>query len=185
MLYNKTEEELNNRKMEYYKCDIYSLGMVLIKDCIGIKISQNISTTYALGNSRRKNDISSICEQLAMYMIKENPDDQPDTECLIKNPFFWKKATDYSSFLTNVKNYLKSGDLTEQRIKAIEQNAIAKLFTSKDKKKNDWLCYLEDNKDVSREIEKYLNENSKKKNSVFHLVQLILAIVSLIITNEY
>lgn len=172
-----TEKDLHNKSIEYHKCDIFSLGMVLIKDCIGIKIKQSTSTSRALGVSRSKNEISSACEQLASSMIGDRKN-RPDAEGVLKDPFFWKDANKFLSFLQEVDKCQRQ-NLDSKRRKAIESDAIVKLFTARDKSKTNWVDFLNDNSDISKEILKYVREKIMDTKSIFDLVNLILIIVSI------
>lgn len=113
-------------------------------------------------------------------MIEGLPKNRPDAECVLKNPFFWKEAKEYFTFLERVHKY-QYKKLSPERRTDIENGAIAKLFTSRDKSKNNWLDFLRDKLDVCKEIEKYLREEGRNSKSIFDLVELILEIVSLTI----
>ena len=127
-----TEKDLHNKSIEYHKCDIFSLGMVLIKDAEGV----------------------------------------------LKDPFFWKDANKFLSFLQEVDKCQRQ-NLDSKRRKAIESDAIVKLFTARDKSKTNWVDFLNDNSDISKEILKYVREKIMDTKSIFDLVNLILIIVSI------
>jgi len=184
--------------LNFSKCDIYSLGMVIIQDYVDIDITDKISTSRSLANRRQKGKITFSCEELANFMTEIDPTKRPDAEGVRKNPFFWKDPEKKIRFLKSVDEYRNRHETDLKRIRDIESEAVKKLPN------NSWI-YLFGEKTATRsniegvlhhpffwkkekilnffkapevilEIFDYLNDKSEK--SIFDLVEFILLIVS-------
>lgn len=158
--------------LNFSKCDIYSLGMVIIQDYVDIDITDKTSTSRSLSNRRQKGKISFSCEELANFMTEIDPTKRPDAEGVRKNPFFWKDPEKKMRFLKSVDEYRNRHATDQKKILAFESEAVKKLPN------NNWIQFFGENKDVQSEIMKYLKDKNKDSKSIFDLVELILFIVS-------
>ncbi|CAG9810666.1 unnamed protein product [Chironomus riparius] len=153
----------NNKKrfiLNYSKCDIYSLGMVIKKDYLN-SIDKKESLDMNL----------MICEELVNYMTEKDPTSRPDVETVRKNPVFWD-VTQKLKFLEHVHEY-GDGHTTDPFMKKRIENMI--------RNRKNWVNSLKLDDKMTMEIEKYMKKKRKEQKgaekSIFALVELILFIL--------
>ncbi|KAL7012165.1 hypothetical protein ACKWTF_014663 [Chironomus riparius] len=163
--FNRDQKTRSNNKkrfiLNYSKCDIYSLGMVIKKDYLN-SIDKKESLDMNL----------MICEELVNFMTEKDPTSRPDVEAVRKNPFFWD-VTQKLKFLEHVHEY-GDGHTTDPDMKKRIENMI--------RNRKNWVNSLKQDDKMTMEIEKYMKKKRKEQKgaeeSIFALVEFILFIVS-------
>lgn len=147
--------------LNYSKCDIYSLGMVIKRDYLEL-----ISDKKSLDMNHK------ACEELVNFMTEKEPTNRPEAETVRKNPVFWN-AKQRLNFLKHVHEYGESHTADPDIKKKIE-NMI--------RFRKNWVYAIQFDKKVTLEIQKYIQKKKKEQvgaeKSIFSLIELILFIVS-------
>lgn len=199
-----------NTKIDYSKCDIFSLGILFKTEYLSFLLDLNEAKCHEkedLRELRKSEKITFLFEELVNFMTEDKPLKRPNAEGVRKNPFFWN-AEIKLQFLKNVAEFVKDKKINEKKFNEIEKRALNKLFIvnihqniniasgSENRKKETegWTDFLVEDKDVYAEVMKSIGQGNRKyyntkdglarSKSIFCLVNLILLIVSELFENS-